>query len=86
MKQSSAKKLALRMVTLILKLNVSILEIFSLFYQKQPDLKNCEEVTKLASKLSITRADLIAKTIESRLLNVSDLMVAEARCHVPSRS
>ena len=33
-----------------------------------------------------TRDDLVAKTIESRLLNVSNLVTAEARYHVPCRT
>ena len=74
---------------MILKLNV----IVEIFYPKHPDRKNFEEVrTKLTKIHSVTldicktRDDLVAKTIESRLLNVSDLVGAEAKYHIPCRT
>ena len=64
-----------------------------MFDPKHPDCKNFEEVrTKLTKSRSVTLDifktcdDLVAKTIESRLLNVSDLVAAEARYHVPCRT
>ena len=66
------------------------LRVFDL---KHPDRKNFEQVrTKLTKIHSVTldicktRHDLVAKTIESRLLNVSDLEAAEARYHIPCRT
>ena len=63
------------------------------FESKHPDLKNFEVVrTKLTKIHSVTidicktRDDLVPKTIESRLLNVNDLVAAEARYHVPHRT
>ena len=60
---------------------------------KPPDRKNFEEVrTKLtkihSATLDICKIldDLVTKTIESRLLNVSDLVAAEARYHIPCRT
>ena len=64
-----------------------------IFDPKHPDRKNFEKVrTKLTKIQSVTldicktRDDLVAKTIESRLINVSDLVAAEARYHVPCRT
>ena len=64
-----------------------------IFDPKHPDRKNFEEVrTKLTKIHSVTldicqnRDDLVTKTIESGLLNVSDLVEAEAKYHVPCRT
>ena len=64
-----------------------------IFDQKHPDRKNFEEVRTKRTKIHSvtldiykTRDDLVAKTIESSLLNVSDLVAAEARYHVPCRT
>ena len=63
------------------------------FDPKHPDRKNFEKVrTKLTKIRSVTldncktRDDLVFKTIGSRLLNVSDLVTAEARYHIPCRT
>ena len=64
-----------------------------IFDPKHPDCKNFEEVTTKLTKIhSVTLAicktcdDLVAKTLERRLLNVSNLVAAEARYHVPLKS
>ena len=91
--QTSAKEHTVIIVTLILKLNVSIVETFVSLIQKHSDCKNFEEVTtKLTKTHSVTLAicktcdDLVAKTPERRLLNVRNLVAAEARYHVPLKS
>ena len=60
---------------------------------KHPDRKNFEEVrtkhTKIHNatlEICKNRDDLVAKTIESRLLNVNDLVAVEARYHVSCRT
>ena len=60
---------------------------------KHPDWKNIEEVrtkhTKIHNatlEICKNRDDLVAKTIESRLLNVNDLVAVEARYYVSCRT
>ena len=63
-----------------------------IFDPNHPDRKNFGGRTKLTKIHSVTLDicktcdHLVAKTIDSRLLNVSDLVAAEARYHVPCRT
>ena len=83
----------LNMKDLILKCNVFTVNILVSLIKKHPDRNKFEEVRtkgtgihRATLEICMKRDDKLGKTIESRLLNVSDLVAAEAKYHIACRT